>query len=400
MRRLTRRGALLGLAGAVGLGRAALATAAADTDRRLVVVVLRGAMDGLMAVQPYGDRDLAELRPTLLAPFPGQPNGLLDLGGTYGLHPALAALHPLYTGGELAILHAVAGSWRDRSHFAAQDWLEYGATHALDGGWLNRVAGLVPAREGAGTPLAVGPDLPLLLRGRSPASNWLPPQAQRPPADLYAQIAAMHAGDAITGPAIAAGLRERGFSGGVLAGDTLPQDPRAFAALAGAAGKLLAAPDGPRLAAMELDGWDTHRDQVRWIVPPLRHLADGIVALRQGLGDAWARTVVLVFTEFGRTARTNGTGGTDHGTGTVAFVAGGAVAGGTVRGDWPGLSRDGLLEDRDLRPTTDIAAVSKGVLAGHLGLTEAALAVVFPDDRVAPLARLLRPGMDKTGRNG
>jgi uncharacterized protein (DUF1501 family) len=392
---LTRRGALLGLSGALALGRASLAVAQAPTDRRLVVVILRGALDGLSCVVPYGDAALAGLRAPLLPPEPGREGGLHDLGGFYGLHPAMGGLHGLFAAGEALAVHAVAGSWRNRSHFEAQDWMEFGAEQRLASGWLNRVAsalgGGAGSRGGAELALAVGSMMPLLLRGPAAAGNWLPQSFQSPSPDLYARIAALHAGDPLTGPAVAAGMRERGFAGATLGDDRRAADRFGFPALAAAAGRMLAAADGPRLAALEIEGWDTHANQAARLATPLRQLDAGLVALRDGLGQAWRQSVVLVMTEFGRTVRPNGTGGTDHGTATVAFVLGGGVAGGRVRADWPGLAPGQLFEGRDLAPTTDLRSIAKGVLAQHLGLGGAALAGVFPDSAAAtPMAGLLR----------
>ena len=392
---LTRRTTLLGLAGAISLGRASLAVAAAPTDKRLVVVILRGALDGLSAVVPYGDADLADMRGALVPPAPGQDNGLLDLGGFFGLHPALAGLHGLYRSGEFLAVHAVAGSWRNRSHFEAQDYMEFGADERLSSGWLNRVASAIATGKSPGTTaelaLAVGNLVPVLLRGPAPVGNWLPQSFQTPQADLYARIAALHAADPITGPAVNAGLRERGFTSATLAGAADPPDKFGFPALAAAAGKLLAAPDGPRLAALEIGGWDTHANQADRLAGPLRLLDAGLLALKDGLGAVWAGTAVLVMTEFGRTVRPNGTRGTDHGTGTVAFVLGGGIVGGRVRADWPGLAAASLFENRDLMPTTDLRGVAKGVLAQHLGLSPAALAKVFPASQaVAAMPNLLR----------
>ncbi len=145
------------------------------------------------------------------------------------------------------------------------------------------------------------------------------------------------------------------------------------------------------MAALELGGWDTHAEQMRRLSGPLGQLDQGLAALKGGLGDAWSSTAVLVITEFGRTARMNGTNGTDHGTGTVAFVAGGRVAGGRVLANWPGLSAGNLLDNRDLQPTLDLRAVAKGLLMTHLGLPPAALAAIFPDSAdAAPTGGLLR----------
>ena len=391
---LSRRSALLGLGAAVSLGRASLAMAAAPTGRRLVVVMLRGALDGLAAVVPYGDAALAELRGPLMPPGPGQAEGLLDLGGFYGLHPALTGLHAMYAAGELLPVHAVAGPVRTRSHFEAQDLMESGAEQRLSSGWLNRaVQGIAVGPNGA--PLSIGVALPLLLRGPATVGSYAPQSFSQPQPDLYARLLALHQNDAVTGPAVRQGLAERGFTTAQLAGTepAAPRDRYAFATLAGTAGRLLAAADGPRIAAMELGGWDTHAGQQARLAGPLRQLDAGLVALKEALGETWRKTAVLVMTEFGRTVRVNGTGGTDHGTGTVAFLAGGAVAGGRVLADWPGLGGNRLLEGRDLQPSMDLRALAKGLLAEHLGLGTASLRAAFPgSDAADPVSRLIRAG--------
>ncbi len=215
-----------------------------------------------------------------------------------------------------------------------------------------------------------------------------------PPPDLYTQIAALHQADRITGPAIAEGLKERGFTTAVMADDdpTQPANNRyAFPALARAAGEMLGAPDGPRVAALEIGGWDTHQAQVPRLSAVLKQLDAGLAEMKGRLGPAWRQTAVLVMTEFGRTARTNGTKGTDHGTASVAFVLGGAVAGGRVAGQWPGLGPGKLFEDRDLAPTTDLRSVAKGLLVGQLGVPGAALNVIFPNsDSVQPMRGIIR----------
>ncbi len=379
---LSRRHALLGLATSAGIGRTTLALAAAPTDKRLVVIILRGALDGMAAVVPYGDPNLLGLREEIVPPEPGRSNGLLDLGGFFGLHPSLAGLHDMYRANEALGVHAVAGCYRVRSHFEAQDYLESGADHRMTSGWLNRaVAALLGAQGGRseGEALAIGVSVPLLLRGPAQVANWAPHGFAQPAPDLYAAITALNQNDPVTGPAIAKGLQARGFSAAALAGDAEIKDKYAFASLARSAGELLGAPGGPRIAAMELDGWDTHAGQAARLTAPLGQLDAGLVAMKIALGSAWAQTAVLVMTEFGRTARVNGTKGTDHGTGTVAFVVGGAVAGGRIMGTWPGLAPNQLFENRDLAPTTDLRAVAKGILAAHLGLNAGALGQVFPN---------------------
>ena len=389
---LTRRAALLGLGAAVSLGQASLAMAAVASEQRFVVVILRGALDGLAAVAPYGEPGFAELRGGLAPQPPGTDGGLLDLGGFYGLHPALAGLHEMYAAGQLLPVHAVAGPVRTRSHFEAQDLMESGAEQRLSSGWLNRAVQSMGTGSGHAAPLSVGVSLPLLLRGPAPVGAYAPLSFQQPQPDLYARLAALHARDPVTGPAIREGLSERGFNGAQLGTVRGGAERYAFAALANAAGKLLAAEDGPRIAAMELGGWDTHAAQKARLEGPLRQLDAGLVALRDGLGEAWRKTAVLVMTEFGRTVRVNGTGGTDHGTAGVAFVAGGAVAGGRVLADWPGLGPAQLLEGRDLQPSLDLRALAKGLLAAHLGLRTAALLQAFPgSEGVTPTTGLVRP---------
>lgn len=394
---LSRRSALLGLTSAVSLtspwGRASLALAAAATDRRLVVIIQRGAMDGLAAVVPYGDPALGGLRGEITPSGPGQEGGVLELGGFFGLHPALQNLHGMYQAGELLPIHAVAGPYRVRSHFEAQDYLECGSDQMLKSGWLNRVAGILPASEAGreGDAVAVGLAMPLLLRGPARVASWAPRGFGAAPPDLYAEASALASTDALIGPAIREGLRARGFSKEIMAGDPLPQERSPFAVLATMAGEMLARPDGPRLAALEIGGWDTHAAQLPQLNGLLTRFDAALAALKAGLGPAWRDTVMVTMTEFGRTARVNGTKGTDHGTATVSFVFGGAVAGGRVAGSWPGLGPGRLFEDRDLQPTTDLRSVLKGLLAQHLGIGPAGLAAVFPDSAAAaPMPGLIR----------
>jgi uncharacterized protein (DUF1501 family) len=388
--KLSRRKALLGLTAAWTTGRTSLALAVAPTDQRFVVVILRGALDGMAAVVPYGDPNLTTWRAPLIPSSMGTVGGMLDLGGFYGLHPALAGLHDMYAAGEMLPVHAVAGHYRSRSHFEAQDYLESGADERMTSGWLNRAVGLLPEGLGAQSPggpaLAVGTGMPLLLRGPAMVGSWAPHSFGEPEPDLYLRLAALNNSDPVIGPAIGEGLRERGFSAEALAAGNVPEprDKYAFPAMASAAGRMLGAIDGPRVAALEIGGWDTHGAQMPRLTEPLRRLNEGLVALKAGLGDAWGQSVVLVMTEFGRTVRINGTKGTDHGTGTVAFVLGGAVAGGRVLANWPGLTRANLFEDRDLQPTLDLRSLAKGLLSAHLRLSPEALETVFPDSRTAP----------------
>ena len=387
----SRRGFLLGLGASLAAGGARAAFADAPGERRLVVILLRGALDGLHAVPPYGDAGLAALRPNLVLPEPGQEGGLLDLGGTFGLHPALEAVHGLYRASQALILHAVAGPYRSRSHFEAQDLLEAGAEQRLNSGWLNRALRAMPQAEGARAGLAVGTGVPLLLRGPTPVGAYAPPGLERPSDDLIHRLATLQDADEMLGPVFREGMRARGFAEHALAGSGAEPDSAGFPRLAAAAGRLLAERDGPRVAALEIGGWDTHAAQTNRILGPLRALDAGIGRLQEALGQSWAQTAVLVVTEFGRAARANGNNGTDHGTGGVAFLLGGAVAGGRVVADWPGLAPDRLFENRDLRPTADLRAIAKALLRGHLRLPDRAVADAFPgSEAVSPMRGLLR----------
>ncbi len=327
-----------------------------------------------------------------------QRDGALDLGGRFGLHPRLRGLHALYAANQALVLHAVAGPHRSRSHFEAQDALESGAAERLASGWLNRALAALPGSgrgDGDGIGLAVGTGVPLLLRGPAEVRSYAPQGVAEPEADLYARIAALHARDPLLGHVVAEGLRDRGFSAATLGGGAMGGGGGGgggFAVLAAAAGRLLAAAGGPRVAALEIGGWDTHAAQMARLNGPLGQLDAGLAALREGLGEAaWRRSAVLVITEFGRTVRVNGTLGTDHGTAGVAFLAGGAVAGGQVRTTWPGLAEDRLFQGRDLAPTTDLRAVAKGLLRDHLRLPAGALAQAFPgSEGVAPMGGLVR----------
>jgi len=378
------------------LPRAALAE---GRDPRLLVIVLRGALDGLAAVAPVGDPDWVRLRNDQALTLDGATKAL-PLDSYFALNPAMPNLHRMYHAGTATIVHAVASPYRERSHFDGQDVLESGLTKpgASDSGWLNRAldalqpAGQVSSKEA----FAVGPVTPLVVRGAAPVLSWTPPKL--PPAgddtvmrvlDLYRHTDPMLARALEERIDLAAIARDGGF-------DMLPQKPAAsmpqvpgaaikhyFADAAGAAAKFMARNDGPRVGALAFDGWDTHAAEgaTNGRLALLLSALDGALAsIESGMGDAWKDTAVAVITEFGRTARINGTEGTDHGTATVALLVGGALKGRRVIADWPGLSEGKLYENRDLRPTTDLRAVLKGLLRDHLRVDERALAsTVFPD---------------------
>ena len=397
--RLDRR-QLLQIAGGAallnGVGWPGLALANAGMQQRLVIVIQRGAMDGLGAVPPYGDAQYLARRQRLALPMPGETDGIVKLDQTFGLHPGLTFMASLWQQGELTIVPATSGGYRTRSHFDAQDLLETGRTQAsgISAGWLNRALAAMPAPENQHLGLSVGAEVPLTLRGVVPVANWQPPNLHEASPSLLAAMTRIYAGDPLFAAALQEGIRAQSLSDEVI-GTTAPdaKGKGAFAVLASAAGRLLAAEDGPRIAVLEIGGWDTHVGQgtVKGrLAQALVQLDGGLAALKSSLGDAWRQTVIVCVTEFGRTVAPNGTNGTDHGTASMTFVMGGAVHGGKVAGDWVGLGR--LEENRDLRVATDIRSVLKGVLRDHAGLDAARLdGTVFPDSAgVRPLAGLVR----------
>ena len=357
---------------------------AGTRDPRFVFVILRGALDGLAAVPPVADPDYPALRGDLAI---GTANygAVLPLDGFFALNEAMPNLKALYTAKEAVIVHAVASPYRDRSHFDGQDVLENGTTQpaAARDGWLNRAVAELPRGGAARQPsgLAVSPTVPLVLRGAAPVFTWMPPgvaPASPDTADRLADLYA-HADPELAGVFAAGREIDRMATGKVAGGGDVTAQ---FRRVAAGAGRLLAAPDGPRIAAISYDGWDTHANEgpeTGQLGKRLAALDGAIDSLKSELGPAWSDTVVVIATEFGRTAHTNGTEGTDHGTATTAFLVGGAVRGGRVLADWPGLAVAKLYQQRDLAPTTDLRAVFKGVLRDHLGIAEPALATrVFP----------------------
>jgi uncharacterized protein (DUF1501 family) len=373
-------------------------------DPRLLVIVLRGALDGLAAVAPVRDPDWPSLRGDkgLGGATPGLP-----LDSLFALNPAMPNMHRLYQAKAAAFVHAVATPYRERSHFDGQDVLEsgYAGPGTADTGWLNRALLVVQpdgrANGASRDAFAVGPIAPLVVRGPAPVLSWTP--QRMPPAgdDTLMRLLDLYRHSDL---ALARALEERvGLARIARAGGMDAEQPRApgpaqvrayFTEAAGTAARFLARPDGPRIGALAFDGWDTHADEgpVNGRLAALLGALDGaIAAVESEMKEAWRETVVVVVTEFGRTARINGTEGTDHGTATVALLAGGALKGGRVIADWPGVKPAGLYEGRDLKPTIDLRAVLKGVLKDHLRIEEAALATkVFPDSgRVKPLRDLL-----------
>ena len=395
----SRRGLLLG--GAAFAAWAYLpkfARAADGRDPRLIVVILRGALDGLATVAPIGDPDYAALHGSIALTSDG-PHAAVMLDSLFALHPSMPEFARMYKDKQAAIVHAVSTPYRDRSHFDGQDVLESGfaGPGRVQSGWLNRALGVLPQGERVMSGLAVGPTTPLVLRGTAPTVGWAPVALPQADDDTAMRLVELYGHrDPALASALSQGLQLEKAS----LGDDIKPKPgaggpaAAMRQAARGAAKLMAADDGPRISALAFDGWDTHANEggpVGRLALLLSGLDGALAEFQSGLGERWRDTAVVVATEFGRTARINGTEGTDHGTGTIALLAGGAIKGGRVISDWPSLKPASLYEGRDLAPTTDLRAVIKGVLADHLGISERALAqTVFPDSAAArPMAGLV-----------
>jgi len=393
----------LAAGGALITARVSLARAAAGQGRpRFVLVIMRGALDGLAAVPPYGDRDYGRLRGEFALRAPREAKGALALNGFFGLHPSLAFLGESYAARELIVFHALASPYRERSHFDGQDVLENGTpvAHALQTGWLNRALGAAPggARREAG--VALGQNVPLVMRGPAEVASWSPSKLPGPDPDTLARLTDLYAHDPLLSVRLADALMANSMAeeGGAMA-QSMPGAPSAppaqYAEVVRAAAGFLRQEDGPQVAVFDTTGWDTHANEggaEGQLAGRLAALDRGLATLKEQLGPAWRETAVLLVTEFGRTAAINGTRGTDHGTATMALLVGGAVAGGRVIADWPGLSPHALYQGRDLMPTLDLRCVLKGVLEEHLEIPQRALeATVFPgSERARSLKGLTR----------
>ncbi|PZR32113.1 DUF1501 domain-containing protein [Caulobacter segnis] len=418
------RRSLLGLGASLGigvtfLGSQAFAASEGDLARnKLVVVICRGGMDGLSVSPPVGDPNYAALRGSIAM----KPEAVLKLDETFGLHPELSTVHALARKGQARIAPAIASPDRARSHFEAQDVLETGASgvYGADTGWLNRtLAALAPTRKVEG--LSVGATAPLILRGKVQAASWSPGKGVDESARLPTLLQDLYKTDPLLGPAFARGLEtetmaQRAMTAMApspamnLAAAATPASPapasmsasmandrqnrqgdEAARKLGSTLGGFMVQPGGPQIAAISLDGFDTHAGQPGQIATRLSYLDAVLDGLHTGLGGEWKNTVVIAVTEFGRTARVNGTGGTDHGTASTGLILGGALKSGGIVGDWPGLAQNALFENRDTAPTLDMRGLFKGVLADHMGVDRALLETkVFPDSKTArPLTGLV-----------
>lgn len=365
-----------------------VAFADAPVEQRFIFVILRGAMDGLGAIPPYGDRHYQDARNGLALP----QSAYTQLDGFFGAHTALANFTQMFKDGDAAAIQAVSTPYRERSHFDAQNVLESGGLepHRINTGWLNRALALYGEPRANALGLAVGQTIPLTLQGDVSVGTWAPSPQGLPNDTVLLALDKIYQHDALLHAALAQAvdihniaddaLGNGGKMGG--AGGNL-RNKQAMEKTVQAVGKILSDPKGPRIATLEMGGWDTHAQQgaEKGVLPNnLAALDAGFGAMKQAMGPLWSKTVVLAATEFGRTVAQNGTNGTDHGTASCAFLLGGAVNGGKVYTQWPGLDRAQLYQNRDLRPTTDLRQAAKAVLIDHLGLSAGDIdARVFPN---------------------
>jgi uncharacterized protein (DUF1501 family) len=369
---------------------------AAAAKERLVVVFLRGAVDGLNVVIPYADQNYYAMRPSIAIPRPGQAKGALDLDARFGLHPALQPLMPAWKERSLAFVHASGSPDESRSHFEAQAYMESGTpgVKITADGWMNRVLAALPGRHAPTEAVNFGATLPRILAGNMPVAS-IPThepgydrRQDAPAQDLGANAIfdRMYTGADAVSVAYREGREAQTQIMSDLARDMMEAaagapSPKGFADDTGKLCELMRRDPTIQLAFFGLSGWDTHIAQggaEGQLANHLKGLGDGLAQLRTGLGDVYGHTVVLVISEFGRTAHENGNGGTDHGHGNVMWAMGGPVAGGKVYGDWPGLDEDELHEGRDLAVTADFRSVIGDVLQKHLRIAPEQLTAVFP----------------------
>jgi uncharacterized protein (DUF1501 family) len=371
---------LTGMAGVGLLVAPRIAFAAVEARRRFIFIIQRGAADGMSIVIPTGDPNYGSLRGALAV----DAARAAKLDAHFALHPALKQTATMYNAGEALFIHAVASPYRDRSHFDGQNVLETGGTqpYQVKDGWLNRLAGLMPKRKDEA--IAFAPTVPAALRGAVDVASYAASALPAPSDDLLARVTDLYASDPQLNPMWQEAMASRGLAGDLAA----KQDPASLGTLAAT---FLKRDDGPRIAMIETGGWDTHSQQQGRLNRQLAGLYALLAALKAGMGSAWSDTVVLIATEFGRTAAANGTGGTDHGTASAAMLLGGAVKGGRVITDWPGLTQSALFQGRDLKPTLDLDGLIAGAAAETLSLDPARVrTTLFASAERRPLEGLIR----------
>lgn len=337
--------------------------------KKFIWIILRGGMDSLHAVVPTFDKDLASHRSSLIQPI---ENTLLPLGSGFGLHPSLKFLHTLYKQGQFSPVVATATPYRNRSHFDAQDLLEGGrAKKEYSSGWLGRAL-IEQQAEG----IAIARSIPLALRSSATARTWYPSNLPDADEDLFTRLMSLYKDDQLLSSRLSEAIETND-----MVGDINEKGRPNFSKLAESCAVLLKDKNGPHCAMLEMSGWDTHNNLVGRLDNQFMQLDQGLQTLKSGLGDEWKNTVIAVASEFGRTVKNNGTKGSDHGTGSAMFLAGGAIKGGRILGNWPGLAANQLFEGRDLMPTSDVFSWTAALLQQHWGLSSKAINNVFPDSK-------------------
>lgn len=367
--RYSRRQSLALLAGVSLLSVPKIGFAQGIADRKFIFVMLRGGMDGLAALIP-DDKKIARLRGKILLPLQAR----LNLGNGFRLHPSFAGLKAMYTEGDAAFIHAAATPYRSRSHFEGQDALETLSHGGLRDGWLNRA--LV---AGGGEGLAVGRAVPLAMKGPASVRNWSPPIFKTTSDDLLKRLSDLYVDDDLLASSLA-DARDNQSIGKGLSTSEARRFTREYTIALSSIGRLMSKDKGPGIGMVALDGWDTHDKQKNKLAKKFLALDEALTALKVSLGSSWEKSCIIVCSEFGRTVAANGTLGTDHGTGGLVMLLGGAVKGGAVHGDWPGVKKSARFEGRDLFPANDVAAILKGVMRDHLGIDRRALDTsIFPN---------------------
>ncbi|PKG81876.1 hypothetical protein CXF85_16845 [Colwellia sp. 75C3] len=353
------------------VAKALSASSPKSGNKKIIWVVLRGAMDSLHTLVPTFDTELSVLRPKLLASI---KDDLLMLDNGFALHPSLSNLHQWYKKGELLPITAVSSGYAKRSHFDGQDYLESGLANIdHDTGWLGRAVNMKDKQA-----LAIANSTPISLRS-SEASTWYPSQLKEADEDVYQALMKMYQNDELLINRLEDGLAVKEMADTMVGDRTLNIKKKGqFIELSKSCANLMMGNNGVDCAMLELGGWDTHNNQATRLSRQLKALDQGLKALKDGLKDQWKDTVVVVATEFGRTVKENGTGGTDHGTASAMFIAGGSVNGGKVLGDWPGLKNNQLFEQRDLMPTSNTFSWLATVLSQQWSLSDNQLKAVFP----------------------
>ena len=378
--RLSRRMLLGGATATIIAGTASTGRAQGTADPRLVVINAIGGLDGLATIIPYADQSLAGLRAGLI------PKGIVKVDALFALHPALVNFGAMLRAGEACAVHAVGPPVATRSHFLGQDYLQSGAGEILPSGWLNRAITYSSAPSGG---LSIGAQVPLLMQGIPVVGGYAPEPFPQINPTLIPYLQQLMSADPLLSVAQQTAFADRAIYNGIL-GTTTNLSAGDLPTLANLAGSLLASPMGPRIVGLETSSVDTHSSQLSRIGPMLSDIDNALGALKTALGSAWANTVVMTMTEFGRTAYENGTEGSDHGTAFAVLLAGGAVAGGRIIADWPGLTTADLYQGRDLAPTVDFRSIALGVLNGHLGIPTSAQEMIFPgSSAIIPLAGLV-----------